>query len=113
MSKSYLYYATESIGKDVKNNALEKLGTVNDMTLSPDGAIKHLIVGFGGLLGMGESLVAVPYHLCGWNEAEQCVIVNVTEEQLKNAPKIDKEEIPSASDTAYFDTVNNYYKNTA
>ncbi len=113
MTQSNLYYAKESIGKDVKNNAMTKLGTVNDMTISPDGTVNHLIIAFGGLLGMGEDHVAVPYHLCGWNEAEQCVIVNVTEDQLKNAPRIDKDEIPSPADTAYFDTVNNYYKNAA
>ncbi len=52
--------ATKFIGSSVYTAANENIGDINDMIFDDKGAIKAVILGFGGFLGMGEKDVALP-----------------------------------------------------
>lgn len=49
------------VGLSVYNDNNESLGSINDLLTDKSGAIKAVVVGVGGILGVGEHLVAVPY----------------------------------------------------
>jgi sporulation protein YlmC with PRC-barrel domain len=48
------------LGKDVYNDAGDKIGEVDDLIVAPNKSLSYAIVGVGGFLGVGEHQVAVP-----------------------------------------------------
>ncbi len=61
---------------------------VKDVLLSKDGNVTAVIVGVGGLLGVGEKDVAVPFNtlaLQGKN-GDTYLVMNATKEALQSAP---------------------------
>ncbi|WP_375788213.1 PRC-barrel domain-containing protein [Bradyrhizobium sp. Pha-3] len=52
--------ASKVVGLSVYNDKSESVGSINDLLMDKDGAIKAVVIGVGGFLGVGEHLVAVP-----------------------------------------------------
>ncbi|MCA6122285.1 PRC-barrel domain-containing protein [Bradyrhizobium sp. WSM 1704] len=48
------------VGLSVYNDKNESVGSINDLLMEKGGAIKAVVVGVGGFLGVGEHLVALP-----------------------------------------------------
>jgi len=78
---------------DAQNN---KIGDVNDILLDKDGRVAAVIVGVGGLLGVGEKDVAVPFNSLKVTEKDndRYLVMNTTKESLEKAPgyTFDKEK---------------------
>lgn len=53
--------ASKVVGLNVYNNNNDNIGSINDLLMDKNGAIKAAVVGVGGFLGMGEHLVAIPF----------------------------------------------------
>src|SRR5450432_2230666 len=53
--------ASKLVGLSVYNDNNESLGSINDLLTDKSGAIKAVVIGVGGFLGVGEHLVAVPF----------------------------------------------------
>jgi sporulation protein YlmC with PRC-barrel domain len=53
--------ASKLVGLKVYNDANESVGSINDLLADKNGAIKAVVIGVGGFLGVGEHLVAVPF----------------------------------------------------
>ncbi len=54
--------AERVIGAAVYNEAGERIGTVDDLIVGQDGKISTAVLSVGGLLGIGDRLVGVPYE---------------------------------------------------
>ena len=52
--------ASKVVGLSVYNDKNESVGSINDLLMEKSGAIKMVVIGVGGFLGVGEHLVAVP-----------------------------------------------------
>jgi len=52
--------ASKMVGLKVYNDSNESVGSINDLLMDKGGAIKAVVIGVGGFLGVGEHLVAVP-----------------------------------------------------
>jgi sporulation protein YlmC with PRC-barrel domain len=52
--------ASKVVGLSVYNDKSESVGSINDLLMDKSGAIKAVVIGVGGFLGVGEHLVAVP-----------------------------------------------------
>ncbi|MHC2253012.1 sporulation protein YlmC with PRC-barrel domain [Bradyrhizobium embrapense] len=52
--------ASKVVGLSVYNDSNESVGSINDLLMDKGGAIKAVVIGVGGFLGVGEHLVAVP-----------------------------------------------------
>lgn len=53
--------ASELKGKDVQNAQGEKLGSIEDTVLYVDGSVSYAVLSYGGTLGIGSKLFAVPW----------------------------------------------------
>jgi sporulation protein YlmC with PRC-barrel domain len=53
--------ASKLVGLKVYNEANENVGSINDLITDKSGAVKAVVIGVGGFLGMGEHLVAVSF----------------------------------------------------
>jgi sporulation protein YlmC with PRC-barrel domain len=51
---------SKMIGLNVYNDSNESIGSINDLLTDKTGAVKGVVIGVGGFLGMGSHLVAVP-----------------------------------------------------
>jgi len=102
--------ATTLAGDSVRNIAGEDLGKLEDIMLDVRrGRIAYAVLSFGGFLGMGNKLFAIPWSALTLDTVDECFILNVPKEQLKNAPGFDKDHWPSMADARWQSDINAYY----
>ena len=103
--------AASSLASDsVQNLAGENLGKVDELMIDiPSGKIAYAVLSYGGVLGMGNKLFAVPWSALKVDEDEKCFILDVDKRTLENAPGFDKENWPDMADTTWGTEVSNYY----
>ena len=76
------------LGKDVYNDAGDKIGEINDLIVTPNKTVSYAIVGVGGFLGVGEHEIAVPVGKLK-QEMGKIVLHGATKDALKAAPKFE------------------------
>jgi sporulation protein YlmC with PRC-barrel domain len=95
MTKADGYLATNMIGESVYNGTgdnAENIGDVNDIVIGNEGAVKAVVIGVGGFLGIGEKSVAIDMGKLDWAEAngDRWLVTNVSKEQLEALPAFDR-----------------------
>jgi len=97
-------------GTKVKNIDGEDLGHIEDLMIDlDDGRISYAVLSFGGMMGMGNKLFAVPWHSLAVDTENELFIFNVTKEKLKNAPGFDKDNWPDMADPEWATNIYSYY----
>ena len=105
--------ATTLIGDPVRNAKREDLGKIEDLMIDlSTGKVAYAVLNFGGFLGMGNKLFAVPFKAMTVDTADKCFILDVPKERLKEAPGFDKDNWPDVSDLSYRNKIYAFY-NTA
>ncbi|RYY01621.1 MAG: PRC-barrel domain containing protein [Gammaproteobacteria bacterium] len=101
-------------GNDVYNTAEEDLGDIKEIMLDvASGKVAYAVLSFGGVLGLGEKLFAVPWTSLKLDTANKRFILDVSKERLENAPGFDKDDWPDMTDRNWVDSINNFYDNDA
>ena len=71
----------------------EKVGHIERVMLDKvSGKAAYAVMNFGGFLGLGEESYPLPWSVLTYNTALGGYEVNVTDEQLRGAPKYDRNE---------------------
>jgi len=100
-------------GDSVRNAAGEDLGKVDELMIDiPSGRIAYAVLSFGGFLGMGNKLFAVPWNALQVDEDEHHFILDVDKRTLEAAPGFDKDNWPDMADTAWGSEIFRYYNTT-
>ena len=73
------------LGQPVFNDKNEKVGTVDDIIISPDKAVSYAIVGAGGFLGVAKHDVAIPVDQFAQADGK-LVLAGATKETIKAMP---------------------------
>jgi len=73
------------IGQSVYNDKQERIGTVEDIIISPDKKVSYGIVGAGGFLGFDKRDVAIPVNQFKLTDG-RLVLPGATKEALKEMP---------------------------
>ena len=82
--------ADTMMGNDVYNRQDEDLGDIKEIMLDvAAGRISHAVLSYGGLLGMGEKLFAVPWSALTLDTENKRFTLDVSQERLENAPGFD------------------------
>lgn len=90
--------ASKIIGTKVKNPKGENLGDIKDLVIDPEnGQVVYGVVSFGGVLGMGDKLFAIPWDAISWNRDNKYYVLDLDKETLKKAPGFDKKHWPDTS----------------
>lgn len=106
--------ASDIIGESVTNRENESLGTIQDLAIDSDtGRVAYAVLSFGGFLGMGDKLFAIPWASLDWSANYDNLILDADKERLKNAPGFDKDNWPDFSDRAWGSKIHSYYGRTA
>jgi|ERR1035437_1477476 sporulation protein YlmC with PRC-barrel domain len=102
--------ASTLAGDSVRNSAGEDLGKVNELMVDiPSGRIAYAVLSFGGILGMGNKLFAVPWSALRVDEDEKCFILSVDKSTLESAPGFDKDKWPDMTNIAWGSEVFRHY----
>ncbi len=90
--------ASKINGTNVKNTKGENLGGIKDLVIDPEsGRVVYAVVSFGGILGLGNKLFAIPWSVLHWNRDKKHYVLDLDKETLKNAPGFDKKHWPDSS----------------
>ena len=102
------------IGDDVYNHSDEQLGDIKEIMLDMrSGRIAYAVLSFGGVLGLGEKLFAVPWEKLTLDTVNKRFLLDVDKNQLSNAPGFDKDNWPDMASEAWNDQMNQFYGTTS
>jgi len=97
-------------GDTVRNSAGDNLGKVDEIMVDiPSGRIAYVVLSFGGVLGMGDKLFAVPWTALRVDEDEKCFILDVSKSTLESAPGFDKNNWPDMANTSWGTEIYQHY----
>lgn len=102
------FRASDLTGMTVKNASGQNLGSVDDLVIDVStGKVRYAAVSFGGFLGVGDKLFAVPFHAFqlknDTGENKRHLVLNVTKERLERAKGFDKKAWPDFGDPRWGD----------
>jgi sporulation protein YlmC with PRC-barrel domain len=90
--------ASKIIGTHVTNSSGDSLGDIKELVLDPEsGQVVYAVISFGGVLGMGDKLFAVPWKALHWTRDKEYYALDVDKTTLKTAPGFDKKHWPDSS----------------
>jgi sporulation protein YlmC with PRC-barrel domain len=109
-SETRVLAADTLTGDKVVNLQNEDLGKIEHLMIDlGTGRIAYAVLSFGGFLGMGDKLFAIPWSALTVDTLEKRFILQVDKELLKRAPGFDKEQWPNMADRAWGTQVFKYY----
>lgn len=101
------------LGNDVYNKNGDDLGDIKEFMIDmASGKIAYAVLSFGGLLGMGDKLFAVPWAALTLDTANKRFTLNVAKDALKEAPGFNQNRWPTMSDKTWASGVHKFYGTT-
>jgi sporulation protein YlmC with PRC-barrel domain len=102
--------ANTLIGNDVYNLKNEDLGDIKEIMLDMrTGRVSYAVLSFGGFLGMGEKLFAVPWNALTLDTQNKRFTLNVEKDRLESAPGFDQNSWPNMADPSWAKSIHDYY----
>lgn len=109
MNNNLLSSSTLS-GTGITNRKGENLGDVKDIMIDIEsGEVAYVVISFGGFLGIGDKLFAVPWEALQVDQNHEQIVVDVDKQKLENAPGFDKDNWPSSPDRQFIEDVHSHY----
>jgi sporulation protein YlmC with PRC-barrel domain len=106
----HILSAKTMIGNGIKNLSGETLGKLEDLMLSAkSGRVSYAVLSFGGFLGLGNKLFAVPWPALDMNSEEKCFYLDIEKKYLENAPGFDGDHWPNLADPEWSRSIHDYY----
>jgi len=91
--------ASTLVGAEVRNPQDESLGNLKDVMIdAASGKIAYGILTFGGVLGVGNKLFAIPWNAFRVDSERERLVLDVAKEHLKEAPGFDADHWPNLAD---------------
>lgn len=98
------------IGDSVVNAAEEDLGDIKEIMLDMQtGQVAYAVLAFGGFLGVGEKLFAVPWQALHLDTVNKRFVLNIDKDRLKTAPGFDKDAWPDMGDLSWASGIHSFY----
>lgn len=102
--------ATSLAGDRVVNARDEHLGRIEDIMLDVEtGNVAYAVLSFGGFLGVGDKLFAIPWTALRVDEERKCFVLDVDRDVLKSAPGFDKDHWPDMNTEEYQRSIEAHY----
>ena len=102
--------ASTIAGDGVRNRKGEDLGTIRDLMIDlGSGRVAYAVLSFGGFLGFGDKLFAVPFTALELQPDEHKFVLDVDQERLERAHGFDKNDWPDMADRTWQADVHKVY----
>jgi len=97
-------------GDKVRNPQGEELGSLKEIMLDMStGHIAYAVISFGGFMGMGDKLFAIPWRMLTVDTENKELVRDVDKSVLENAPGFDKDNWPNFADRTWATEIYAYY----
>jgi sporulation protein YlmC with PRC-barrel domain len=98
------------LGEKVVNAYDVELGDIKEIMLDMQtGQVAYAVLAFGGFMGMGEKLFAVPWQALHLDTAKKRFLLNVDKDRLKTAPGFNKDAWPDMADIQWAAEIHSFY----
>ena len=88
----------------------DDLGSVEELMIDlHTGRVSYAVISFGGFLGMGDKLFAIPWDMLSVDTDEEHFVMDIDKETLENAPGFDKDNWPQVVSRNWLAEVYTYY----
>jgi sporulation protein YlmC with PRC-barrel domain len=106
----HLMGADTLMGNDVYNTDDDDLGDITEIMLDMrSGRVSYAVLSFGGFLGMGDKLFAVPWSALKLDTVNKRFVLDVKKERLESAPGFNKAHWPDMADASWQKDIHAYY----
>ena len=80
------------VNQDIFNRAGEKLGTIKDILIGPDGKMAAAVMNVGRYLGIGDKDIAMPFSALQFEQRDNTrrIAIDATKEALQAAPVFER-----------------------
>ncbi len=97
-------------GTPVENLEGEDLGKIEELMVDLTyGRIAYAVLSFGGILGNGDKLFAIPWDALYVDTKKKVIVLDIDRQTLQNAPGVDRDNWPGTDDHNWLVDVYNYY----
>lgn len=97
-------------GDKVVNSKGENLGDIKDLMIDTDnGQVAYAVLEFGGFMGVGSKLFAVPLAAMKVDTSSHNFIFDQSKDVLENAPGFDKDHWPDFADRTWGSSIHQHY----
>ena len=104
------------IGEDIENASGDDIAEIKDLVLdSRTGKVRYVVVQYGGFLGVGDKMFAVPFEAFQIRQEEPDdpgdydITLNVTEKELEGARGFDEDRWPDFANTTFTSELDRRY----
>jgi hypothetical protein len=98
-------------GTKVYRSNGDKVGQVERIMIDKQsGKVAYAVMSFGGFMGMGHDHYPLPWSMLTYNERLGGYEVNISDEQLKGAPKYNQSESWDWGDRKRHEKLHDYYR---
>jgi len=105
--------AAALVGDRVRNSQGEDLGRIEEIMIDlATGRVAYAVLSFGGFIGIGDKLFAVPWNALRVDEGECEFVLEVDRGTLENAPGFDKNNWPDMADGTFEHNIHAHYGRT-
>lgn len=103
--------ASRIIGEAVVDRQDKDLGKIHELVIdAKQGRLAYAVLSFGGFMGMGKKLFALPWRAFEFANTENKLILDVPHEKLKAAPGFDQDaKWPDFADQTWGNSIDSYY----
>lgn len=111
----FVHRSSDVVGLDVRNAQDENLGEIHDLVVNPEtGEIEYAVLSFGGFMGMGDKLFALPWgvfqpvHKADGDQ--KYMLLSIDKERLKTSPGFPKDNWPDMSSPDWAKSIREFYQ---
>jgi sporulation protein YlmC with PRC-barrel domain len=80
----------------------QDIGRIEELMIDvTTGRVAYAVLSFGGFMGIGNKLFALPWSALTVDEQKKRFVVNITKDALEKMPGFDKDHWPDLSDLEY------------
>lgn len=98
------------LGEDVVNRNDDDLGDIKEIMIDMrSGQVAYAVLSFGGILGIGEKLFAVPWQALQLDTVNKRFVLDISKDRLESAPGFDADAWPDMTDTSWATQIHNFY----
>jgi sporulation protein YlmC with PRC-barrel domain len=106
---------SQIIGKTIVDSQNQKVGQVEDLLMDSGHCVGYVILSHGGLLGIGEKYVPIPWSQFASEggkvrvDSSGDIVVNIPKAKLENAPNFAKSDWKDANSGELRQKIDQYY----